>query len=268
MIIDGKALAEEIKQDLRDRARGKDLCLAVVWVGEDLVSKRYIERKKKLGLDLGIGVVVYEYPSDILEVDLIEEIKRLTVDEKIKGIIVQLPLPARMSSDGSEGIDEQKILDLIPPEKDVDALGREPKVLPPTVEAIKYILEKNKVSLDGKNVVVLGKGKLVGRPVAIWLTGEGANVSVVDSKTADPDSLLKQADIIVSGVGRSDLITPEVIKEGVILVDAGTSEASGQLVGDANPACADKCSLFTPVPGGVGPLTVVMLFKNLLDLNS
>ncbi|HRZ30216.1 MAG TPA: bifunctional 5,10-methylenetetrahydrofolate dehydrogenase/5,10-methenyltetrahydrofolate cyclohydrolase [Candidatus Paceibacterota bacterium] len=261
MIVDGKALAEEIKQDLRARARGKDLHLAVVWVGEDPVSERYVERKKKLGLDLGIEVVVYEYPSTILEGDLIEEINRLVADDKINGIIVQLPLVG--------GIDEQKILDLISPEKDVDALGQEPKVLPPTVGAIKYILEKNNVSLAGKNVVILGKGKLVGRPVAIWLTQAGANVAVIDSRTSDSESvnLFKTADIIVSGVGKSDLITPDKIKEGVILIDAGTSESSGQLVGDANPACADKCSLFTPVPGGVGPLTVVMLFKNLLELN-
>jgi len=260
MIIDGKALAEQIKQELKIDVRGKDLRLAVVWVGEDPVSERYVARKKKMGLDIGVEVVVYEYPSLILETDLIEEIKKLAIDEKINGIIVQLPLPLE--------INEQKILDLIPPEKDVDALGQETRVLSPTVGAIKEIFERNKVELAGKRAVVLGKGKLVGRPVAVWLTQAGANVSIIDSKTADPASLLKQADIIVSGVGKSDLLTPDKIKEGVVLIDAGTSESVGQIVGDANPACADKCSLFTPVPGGVGPLTVVMLFKNLVELNS
>lgn len=259
MIIDGNKLAQEIKQDLRLKARGKDLKLAVVWVGENPVSERYVERKKKLGLDIGVDVVAYEYSSMIPEDDLAEEVIRLATDQRINGIIVQLPLPSE--------INEQRILDLIPPDKDVDALGLEARVLAPTVGAIKEILEKNNVILTGKKAVVLGKGKLVGRPVAIWLTQEGVNVSVIDSKTSDPASLLRQADIIISGVGRSDLVTPDVIKEGVILIDAGTSEQSGQLVGDANPACADKCSLFTPVPGGVGPLTVVMLFKNLLELN-
>lgn len=259
MIVDGKKLADEIKSELKAKARGKSLSLAVVWVGEDPVSERYVEKKKKFGLDIGVEVVVHEYPSDILEEDLVEEITRLNNDDNISGIIVQLPLPAE--------IDEQKILNLISPNKDVDALGEEARVFPPTIGAVKEILERNNIELSGKKVVVLGKGKLVGRPAAIWLTQEGANVSVIDSKTPDPASILKQADIIVSGVGRSDLITPEVLKEGVVLIDAGTSESSGQLKGDADPACADKCSLFTPVPGGVGPLTVVMLFKNLLELN-
>lgn len=260
MIVDGKKLAEEIKQELRVKTRGKDLRLAVIWVGEDPVSERYVESKKKFGLDIGIEVSVYEYPSTILEEDLVEEVVRLDNDNSINGIIVQLPLPAE--------IDEQKILNLISPDKDVDALSSEARILPPTIGAIKEILVRNDVPLSGKKAVVLGKGKLVGRPAAIWLTQEGANVSVIDSKTPDPASILKQADIVVSGVGRAGLITPNSIKDGVVLIDAGTSEASGQLKGDADPACALKCSLFTPVPGGVGPLTVVMLFKNLIELNS
>ena len=259
MVIDGKKLAEEIKQELKTKARGKDLRLAVVWVGEDPVSERYVEKKKKFGLDIGVEVVVYEYSSDILEEDLIEEITRLDSDENISGIIVQLPLPKE--------IDEQKILNLISPDKDVDALSEEARVLSPTIGAIKEILDRNNVELSGKKAVVLGKGKLVGRPAAIWLTQEGAVVSVIDSKTSDPASILRQADIIISGVGRAGLITPSSIREGVVLIDAGTSEAAGQLKGDADPACANKCSLFTPVPGGVGPLTVVMLFKNLLSLS-
>lgn len=259
MLVDGKKLADEIKQELKIKAQGKDLCLVVVWVGEDPVSERYVEKKKKFGLDIGVEVIVYEYSSDILEEDLIEEITKLNDNSNVSGIIIQLPLPKE--------IDEQKILNLISPDKDVDALGEGSRVFPPTIGAIKEILNRNNVELPGKKAVVLGKGKLVGRPAAIWLTQEGANVIVVDSKTSDPASILKQADIIVSGVGRSGLITPGSIREGVVLIDAGTSEAAGQLKGDADPACADKCSLFTPVPGGVGPLTVVMLFKNLLSLS-
>ncbi len=261
MIFDGKKLAEEIKSELRLKLKAKSqkLSLAVVWVGEDPVSERYVERKKKFGLDIGVEVVVHEYPSDVLEEDLIEEITKLNNDSNVSGIIVQLPLP--------DDIDQQKILNLISPDKDVDALSQEARVLSPTVGAIKEILERNNVELAGKKAVVLGKGKLVGKPVAIWLTGEGASVSIIDSKTADSDSLLKQADIIVSGVGKPGLITLDKIKDGVVLIDAATSEQNGSLKGDADPACADKCSLFTPVPGGVGPLTVVMLFKNLLELN-
>ena len=264
MIIDGKALAEKIKQALRLAllAQGKNLRLDVILVGDNIVSEKYVERKKKIGEEIGVEVVVHELLEDISPIDLEEEIKKLSNDERVNGIIVQLPLPPQ--------IDEQKILNLVAPEKDVDALNSEAKVLSPTVGAIREILNRNLVSIKGKKVAVVGKGKLVGRPVAIWLTQEGADVAVIDSKTADADStrLLQNADIIVSGVGKPGLVTPDKIREGVVLIDAATSEQNGSLKGDADPACATKCSLFTPVPGGVGPLTVVMLFKNLLELNS
>lgn len=259
MVVDGKALAEEIKKDLRSKIKDRSLHLVVVWVGEDPVSEKYVERKRKMGVDLGIEVTAREYSADIAEADLAEEMGKLAIDKNVNGIIVQLPLPRHIS--------EQNILDLIPPEKDVDALGSEAKVLSPTVGAIKEILERNKIDLKNKKVVVVGNGRLVGRPASIWLTQEGADVEVIDIETKNPDEILRQADIIISGVGKSDLITPDKIKDGVVLIDAGTSESLGQIVGDANPACADKCSLFTPVPGGVGPLTVVMLFRNLLELN-
>ncbi|MFA5001324.1 MAG: bifunctional 5,10-methylenetetrahydrofolate dehydrogenase/5,10-methenyltetrahydrofolate cyclohydrolase [Candidatus Paceibacterota bacterium] len=261
MITDGKALAEEIKNNLKKESRGKNLRLDVVWVGDNAVSEKYVERKKKIGEEIGIEVVVHELIADITEEDLISEIEKLNNDERVNGIIVQLPLPKQL--------DESKILNLVAPEKDVDALSHEAKVLSPTVGAIKEILERNNVDFRNKKIVVLGKGKLVGRPVAIWLTQEGGEVVVIDSKTSDTDSLkfLQTADIIVSGVGQPGLIKPASIKMGVILIDAGTSESEGQLKGDADPACAEKCSLFTSVPGGVGPLTVVMLFKNLLSLS-
>ena len=272
MIIDGKVLSEKIKQALRLAllAQGKKLRLDVVWVGDNAVSEKYVERKKKIGEEVGVEVVVHELISDITETDLVGEIEKLNNDERVGGIIVQLPLPARMSSDGPIQIDEQKILNLVSANKDVDALSQEAKVLSPTVGAIKEILERNNVNFKNKKIVVLGKGKLVGRPVAMWLTQEGGEVSMIDSKTSEIDSskLLQTADIIVSGVGKPGLIKPASIKTGAILIDAGTSESGGQLKGDADPACAEKCFLFTPVPGGVGPLTVVMLFKNLLELAS
>jgi methylenetetrahydrofolate dehydrogenase (NADP+)/methenyltetrahydrofolate cyclohydrolase len=262
MIVDGKALAEEIKKTLRLAllARGKDWRLDVVAVGEDKVSWKYVERKKKVGEEIGVEVVVHELMSDITEEDFVSEIEKLNNDERVKGIIVQLPLPSQ--------INEQKILNLVLPEKDLDALNNEARVLSPTVGAIKEILERKNVDLKNKKIVVVGNGKLVGRPVSIWLMQEGVNVEVIDMETKNPEVILHEADIIISGVGKPGLITPDKIKEGVVLIDAGTAESGGQLKGDAELACADKCSLFTPVPGGVGPLTVVMLFKNLLELNS
>ena len=259
MIVDGKALAEKIKQELKIKVQNKNLRLDVILVGYNIVSEKYVARKKKMGEELGVEVVIHELLGDIAQTDLEEEIEKLNNNEKINGIIVQLPLPGE--------IDEQKILNLISPDKDVDALSNEARVLSPTVGAIKEILERYDIDLKNKKTVVVGNGKLVGRPVSIWLTQEGANVEVIDIDTKNPEAILREADIIVSGVGKPGLITPDKIKEGVVLIDAGTAESGGKLKGDADPACADNCSLFTPVPGGVGPLTVVMLFKNLLELN-
>jgi len=260
MIVDGKALAGDIKKDLKNKLAGRSLRLDVILVGDNLASLKYVERKKKFGEEIGVEVIVHDLMGDMAQADLEEEIIKLVNEERVNGIIVQLPLPVQ--------IDAQKILNLIPAEKDVDAFGSEAKVLPPTVGAIKEILERNNVELENKKIVVVGQGQLVGRPVAVWLTQEGREVELVDINTKNPDAILRGADVIISGVGKPGLITPDKIKEGVVLIDAGTAESGGQLVGDADPACASKCLLFTPVPGGVGPLTVAMLFKNLLELNS
>ncbi len=261
MIVDGKKIAKEIKAELGSELRARDLKLRldVILVGENIASQKYVERKRIVGEEIGVEVIVHELMDNISQSDLEEEIKRLADDERVSGIIIQLPLPGQ--------IDDRKILDLVPAHKDVDALSSEAQVLPPTVGAIREIFKRNNVDLANKKIVVIGQGKLVGRPTAIWLTQEGYNVSVVDSKTVGVDELLLSADIIISGAGNPGLITPNKIRNGVVIIDASTSESNGQLVGDADPACAEKCSLFTPVPGGVGPITVVMLFKNLFDLN-
>lgn len=260
MIVGGQVSAEEIKRDLKKKIVGKNLRLDVILVGDNLASRKYVERKKKVGEELGVEVAVHEFMANIFQVDLEEEIKRLVDEERVNGIIVQLPLPKQ--------IDEQKILNLVSPDKDVDALGEEARVLSPIVGAVREILERNNIVLENKKIVAVGNGKLVGRPVSIWLTQEGREVEVININTKNSDQILQKADIIISGVGQPGLITPDKIKDGVVLIDAGTSESNGRLAGDADPACAPKCSLFTPVPGGVGPLTVVMLFKNLLELSS
>ncbi len=261
MIVDGKKIANELKAELSSELRARDLKLRldVILVGDNVASEKYVERKRSVGGEIGIDVVVHELMGDIKQSDLEEELKRLAEDKRVNGIIVQLPLPKQ--------INEKEILDLVPAEKDVDALSSEARVLSPTVGAIREILARSNVDLANKKIVVVGQGKLVGRPTALWLTQEGYNVSVVDSKTQNVDELLLSADIIVSGAGSPELITPDKIRDGVVIVDASTSESNGQLTGDADPACANKCSVFTPVPGGVGPITVVMLFKNLFDLN-
>lgn len=258
MIIDGKKLAAQIEERIVLELHGKKLTLAVVYVGDNPISLRYINKKKQMGARLGISVLLHVFEATISEEDIVCEIKNIVSDENIDGVIIQLPLPQQIST--------EKIVSLIPPEKDVDALGTHPRVFPPVVGAIREICNEHTISLRDKTVVVVGKGKLVGKPAAEWARKEGAHVEVVDRSTENPNAVFRSADVIISGAGVPSLITPEKIKEGVMLFDAATSEMSGKLVGDIDPACAEKAGLYTPVPGGIGPLTVVLLFKNLIEL--
>ncbi len=183
-------------------------------------------------------------------------------------ILVQLPLPSN--------IDMKAVCDSIPIEKDADVLstaarekfekGDADALLPPVAGAIREIFAFGKVEVTGKKAVVIGDGWLVGKPAATWLAQQGAEVEVVNSKTVDLAAALRAADIIVSGAGDAHIIKPEMLKDGVVLIDAGTSESSGVLAGDADPACAAKCPVFTPVPGGVGPIAVACLFDNAVTL--
>lgn len=258
MIIDGKKFAANLEEQLIKEVKGKKLALAVVYVGDNPVSVRYINKKKQMGERLGIAVVLHVFEVTISEAELTRQIMEIVSDKNVDGVIVQLPLP--------EHISMEKIMALIPPEKDVDALGTAPRVFPPVVGAVREICRAQGISLRGKKVVIVGKGKLVGKPAAEWAREEGANVVVVDRATKDPLAEFETADAIISGAGVPSLITPEKIKEGVLLFDAATSEMSGKLVGDIDPRCAEKAALYTPVPGGIGPLTVVLLFKNLIEL--
>lgn len=269
MIIDGKKLAEEIKTELKTEVLklGKNIRLAVVQAGEDKVTEKFLEQKKRFGKEIRADVRVYDLPEDITTNKLREKLAEIVHIKENTGVIVQLPLPKQINT--------QYILDGIIPEKDPDMLssksvglfssGRS-KILPPVVGAIKHIFDKNNVEVKGKKVTVLGAGRLVGKPVAAWLIGQGAAVTVIDENTADPTLHTMDADIIISGVGEPNLIGPQMVKRGVVAVDCGTSEEAGKLLGDFDPKVAEKASLFTPVPGGVGPLTVAMLFKNLVEL--
>ncbi len=261
MIIDGKQIADDFKKELYQKlqAVSRNLNLHVILIGDDPASVKFVERKKKFGEEIGVEVIVHDLIKEISQQELEEEIEKLANDKSVNGIIVQLPV--------SPQVDADKILSLIPPEKDVDALGENPIVLSPVVLAVQEVLKRGSVVIFGEKAAVIGQGKLVGRPVAIWLAQEGADVSIIEVDTLNPEEILRKADIIVSGVGKPGLIALDAIKPGVVLIDAGASLFNGKLVGDADPACAEKCSIFTPVPGGVGPITVAMLFKNLLELS-
>ncbi|OGS53190.1 MAG: hypothetical protein A2Y20_02680 [Firmicutes bacterium GWF2_51_9] len=280
MIIDGKNLAEEIKNSLKDEVSkiGKKIRLAVIQVGKNPVTEKFLEQKKLFGGAVGIDVRMYELPENVSTNQLREKLAEIVHIKENTGVIIQLPLPKQINPHTKlfgVGVNTQYILDGIIPEKDPDMLssksiglfssGRS-KILPPIVGAIKYIFDRNNVDVKGKQVTVIGAGKLVGKPVATWLINQGAAVTIIDENTIDPTLHTMGADILISGVGEPNLITADMIKDGVIAIDCGTSEANGKVVGDLDPKIADKASLFTPVPGGVGPLTVAMLFKNLVEL--
>lgn len=261
MLIQGKYIADEIKRDLAGRVRGigRHLVLAVVKVGSDAVTAKFVERKRQFGDTIGVEVALHQYPADSTEEVLAAEVRTLGAEREVDGLIVQLPLPLEINAD--------VVLESIPPEKDVDALSSAPRVGAPVAGAVAEIFARYHIDPRNKCAVVIGEGRLVGKPIAHWLEEVGAHVDVVSLETTETmRSLTERADIIVSGAGVPRLITPELVREGVVLIDAGTSESEGKLVGDIDPACAEKAALYTPVPGGVGPITVAVLFRNVLEL--
>lgn len=279
MIVDGKKLAEEIKTELKAEVLNlgnRRIRLAVVKVGENLVTEKFLSVKKKFGNDVGIDVRIYEIPEDVSTNKLREKVSEIVHIKENDGVIVQLPLPSQINT--------QYILDALIPEKDLDMLssksmglfssGRS-KILPPVVASIDFIFKKYSIDPRGKRTAVIGAGRLVGKPVATWLINQGAAVSVADENTS-PDHLsliTSNSDILVSGVGKANIISADMVSEGIVAIDCGTSvgdsstKSERALRGDIDPAVAEKASLFSPVPGGVGPLTVAMLFKNLVELS-
>ena len=237
MLVDGKKIAEEIIVGLGASLRGTRL--GIVVGSQDSATGSFVKMKSRIAERLGVEVIFGTLEELLPACD---------------GIIVQLPIP-----------NADALLASLPPGKDVDALGPAPLVRPPVAEAISEIFVRNTISAAGKTAVVVGAGRLVGAPAAELLRDLGAMVSVITQTRGSLDAL-KTADIVVLGAGEPGLVKPGMLKEGVVLIDAGTSEQGGKLAGDADPSCAGACSVFTPVPGGVGPIAVAMIFKNLSKL--
>lgn len=246
----------------------KKLRLAVVVAGEDPVVRSFIGEKKKAAESVRIDVRVYPFDAEITTNELRKRIAEIVHEKKNTGVVIQLPLPPQ--------INKQYVLNAIPPEKDVDvlsaravgnfAVGKSP-IFPPVAGAVKALFEEYGIDYADKNIVVIGAGLLVGRPVALWFLQEGATFTVVTEKTSQPENALRSADIIISGIGKPRYITGDMVKEGVTVIDAGTSESAGEIVGDVDfDSMSSKASYITPVPGGIGPLTVAILLKNLVTL--
>lgn len=273
MIVNGREIAESIYEEIGDKLSGKRVCFIVFKESPEM--RRFVELKCKAAERLGIKADVVE--KDISDTKQALEALAEIIEKHYDGVVIQLPLP--------EGIDTELLFDILPKEIDIDVLGEEAKYrfesgkserVPPVAGAVREILERNKVALKDKSILLLGYGKLVGEPVGLLLYKQSLTYEIIDAETPQEirDTLLKDADVIISGIGVPHFIKPEMIKKGAVIIDAGTSEPDDakampgkqnvQLVGDADPACAEVASLFTPVPGGVGPLTIAVLFKNLL----
>lgn len=262
-IIDGRAIAEAEKLRIYNKVKSLSYSptLTIITCAPNLATSSYLELKKKTALALGVTVNVAILAEDVSTNEVILTIQKATATAN--GIVVQLPLPKQ--------IDTKAVLSAIPSSHDVDNFryqGEETTVYPPVVGAIDKISTLEKVIWKEKKVVIFGEGKLVGRPALNYALSKGAIVSVANEQTPIEarQKLTKEADIIVLGVGKPNLLRAEMVKEGVVVFDAGASEDGGILVGDAEPTIATKAKLFTPVPGGIGPITVSTLFHNLLEL--
>ena len=269
-IIDGKKIAEGIKGELKEeilalREKGITPGLAVVLVGEDSASEVYVRNKERVAKELGINSQVIRLAASTAQEELENVILELNTDQKIQGILVQLPLPKQL--------DAKRIINLIDPKKDVDCfhpenVGRmmadDARFLPCTPAGILELLRRSDIGVEGKNVVIVGRSNIVGKPLAVMLINLGATVTVCHTKTKNLKELCVQADILISAVGKAGLITSDMVKEGVVMIDVGINrDAEGILVGDVDYIrVCDKTSCITPVPGGVGPMTIVMLMKN------
>lgn len=275
MILDGKKIAQDIRAELREqiaalRSQGKRAPkLAIVIVGNNPASETYVANKIKACEEVGIEAMRIAYQANITEQTLLTEIARLNSDTTIDGFIVQLPLP--------EHINEATILAAIDYRKDVDGLtpmnvGRMAQGLPSIVSAtprgIRELLARYNIAVEGKHVVVIGRSNIVGKPVALLLMqrANNATVTVCHSKTQDLASICRTADIIIAAAGCPKLITVDMVKEGTVVIDVGINRVDGRLIGDVDfDNVAPKASYITPVPGGVGPMTIVSLLQNTLQ---
>lgn len=272
-IIDGKKTSQDIKNEIKaeveqlKKETGKIPGLAVIIVGEDPASKVYVNSKEKTCIELGFHSEKYVLKEDATEKELLDLVDKLNRDENIDGILVQLPIPKHM--------DSQKVIAAISPEKDVDgfhpisagklAVGDKNTFYPCTPYGVIELLKRYNIEISGKNAVVVGRSNIVGKPVAMLLLQENATVTIAHSKTKNLADVIRGADIVIAALGKTKFITADMVSDGAVVVDVGISRVDGKLFGDVDyENVKDKCSFITPVPGGVGPMTIAMLMKNSL----
>lgn len=271
-LIDGKAVSAKVKANVKAeadalRAKGISIGLAVVIVGDNPASRVYVNNKKKACTEVGFESFEYALPESTTEAELLELVDKLNNDSRVNGILVQLPLPKQ--------INETAVINAIRPEKDVDAFHPENvghimigdySFLPCTPAGVMELIADTGVDVCGKNCVVIGRSNIVGKPMAMLLLHKNGTVTITHSKTKNLKEICAQADILVAAVGRAKFVTPDMVKEGAVVIDVGMNRnEAGKLCGDVDfDACRDKAGYITPVPGGVGPMTIAMLMRNTL----
>jgi len=264
IVIDGKALAAKVRAEVAaDVAELGHVGLATVLVGDDPASHVYIRGKHKAARDAGFESFDHHLPADTAEDDLYALIADINEDDKVDGLLVQLPLP--------DHLDENAVIERISPAKDIDglhpmnagrlALGR-PALVPGTPMGIMRMLAEYEIPVKGANAVVVGRSNIVGKPMAQLLLREHATVTICHSRTVDLAAHTLEADILVAAVGRLHVITPEMVKPGATVIDVGMNRTDDGLFGDVDPAAAERAAFITPVPGGVGPMTIAMVLQN------
>lgn len=270
MILDGKKLRDELLVQYKEKIKEEKLniTLAIILVGNNEASKLYIKNKEKYCTEVGIKVDKYLLDEDISEKVLINLIKDLNEDKEVTGIILQSPVP--------NGIDFDKCSGMILPSKDVDGFTKDnvynlylnkKSILPCTVKGIIKLLEYYNIEINGKNVAIIGRGNIVGKPLAMALENRNATVSLLHSKTKDLKMFTKDADIVVVACGIPKLLKKEMIKEGSVVIDVGISRVDGKIVGDIDFDNIKDIALFvTPNPGGIGPMTIAMIIDNLIEM--
>ncbi len=269
-LIDGKAISQQIKDEVKDKvakmkAEGKEVALAVILVGDDPASAVYVGNKKKACEYTGIRSESYELPADTSQEKVLALVDELNNREDIQGILVQLPLPKQ--------IDEKAVIDAISPDKDVDgfhpvSVGRlsigEKGFLPCTPAGVIELIKRSGIETEGKHCVVIGRSNIVGKPMALLMLRENATVTICHSRTKDLKEICKSADILIAAVGKPKMIDRSYVKEGACVIDVGIHRLEGKkLCGDVDfDDVKDVAGAITPVPGGVGPMTIAMLMKN------
>ena len=272
-LIDGKTISTIIKDECKEKVaeykkQGISICLAVIQVGNDPASSVYVNNKKKACAYIGIDSLSYELPEETTEEELLDLIHKLNEDDKVNGILVQLPVPAHINDD--------KIIQTISPEKDVDGFHTEnvgrlvvggKGFVSCTPAGIIQLLKRNNIEIAGKNCVVIGRSNIVGKPMALLMLRENATVTVAHSKTQNLKEICKTADILIVAIGKPQFITADYVKEGAVVIDVGIHrDENNKLCGDVKyDEVFEKASAITPVPGGVGPMTIAMLMNNCVE---